>query len=169
MARSASNEDAAEKLWHLIKDMRVAMMTTVEEDGTLQSRPMAVLSHAGFDDATLWFFTRAGSDKTHALAGHRQVNLAYADTGDETYVSVAGTATLVRDRQRIEALWREPMATWFPKGVEDPEIALIRVDVSSAEYWDAPSGAMVYAYGYAKAKLTGQPPKPGDNATVRFQ
>lgn len=173
MARSASDHDtahdSADTLWHLIKGMRVTMMTTVHDDGTLQSRPMATLTHAGFEDGTLWFFTRAHATKAHELAGHRQVNLAYADPGDQTYVSVSGTALLVNDRERIKALWREPMATWFPKGVDDPEIALIKVTVHSAEYWDAPSSLMVHAYGYAKAKLTGEPPKPGDHGTVRFQ
>lgn len=169
MARAATDHEAAEKLWHLIKDMRMAMMTTVEEDGSLHARPMATLAHAGFEDATLWFFTRLDSDKAQALALHPQVNLAYADPDDQTYVSVAGTGTVVRNRDRIEALWREPMATWFPKGTDDPEIALIAVRVTGAAYWDAPSGAMVYAYGYAKAKLTGRPPKPGDHATVGFR
>ncbi|WP_029011412.1 pyridoxamine 5'-phosphate oxidase family protein [Azospirillum halopraeferens] len=169
MASTPSNHDAAGTLWSLIKGLRVAMMTTIHEDGTLRSRPMATLSHAGFDDATLWFFTRAHSTKTHEVAAHRQVNLAYADPGDQTYVSVSGIAELETDRERIKSLWREPLATWFPKGVDDPEIALIRVKVESAEYWDAPSSLMVHAYGYARAKLTGEPPKPGDHGTVAFR
>lgn len=57
---------------------------------------------------------------------------------------------------------------WFPDGPDDSAIALIEVRVETAEYWDSPSSAMVYAYGYAKARLTGTPPDLGENETVRF-
>ena len=49
---------------------------------------------------------------------------------------------------------------WFPKGTEDPELALIRVTIEDAEYWDAPNGKMVVLFAYAKAVLTGE--KPGN-------
>jgi hypothetical protein len=61
------------------------------------------------------------------------------------------------------------MSTWFPQGPDDPEVALLKVSVDQAEYWDSPSSTMVYAYGYVKAKLTGQSPDPGDNAKIAFQ
>ena len=58
---------------------------------------------------------------------------------------------------------------WFPKGPDDPAICLIRVGVESAEYWDAPAASWVYAYGYVKARLTGEPPhNVGENKVVNF-
>ncbi|MBX9739389.1 MAG: pyridoxamine 5'-phosphate oxidase family protein, partial [Beijerinckiaceae bacterium] len=57
---------------------------------------------------------------------------------------------------------------WFPKGPDDPEITLLAVDVEEAEYWDAPSSAMIIAFGYAKARLTGEPPQMGENKVVKF-
>ena len=69
---------------------------------------------------------------------------------------------------RRRNLWSEGLRTWFPKGSDDPRIALIKVDVDMAEYWDSPSSTMVYAYGYLKAITTGERPNPGENASVRF-
>lgn len=169
MARHTDNDQAAEKLWAMIKDMRVTMMTTLDDNGFLHSRPMGTLPHAGFDDATLWFFTDAHSEKASEIERHWRVNLAYSDPNAQNYVSVSGVAEIVRDRGKIHALWRDIMTTWFPKGPDDPGIALIKVTVDSAEYWDSPSSAMVWAYGYAKAKLTGERPNPGENARVAFQ
>ena len=60
------------------------------------------------------------------------------------------------------------MRTWFPKGQDDPDIALLEVRVEMAEYWDAPSSAMVHAYGYVKAVTTGKPPHPGGNEKVKL-
>lgn len=169
MGREATDREAGDKLWQMIKDMRIAMLTTLNDSGHLHARPMGTLPHAGFDNATLWFFTDAQSDKASEIERHWRVNLAYADPDAQNYVSVSGVAEIVRDKDKIRHLWREPMTTWFPKGVDDPNIALIKVTVDSAEYWDSPSGAMVWAYGYAKAKLTGERPDPGENARVAFQ
>ena len=169
MARSADDREAADKLWGMIKGMRICMMTTLDENGILHSRPMATLPHAGFDDGTLWFFTRAGSPKVHELKTHWRVNLSYADPDKQDYVSVSGVAETVRDRDKIRFLWRDILSTWFPQGVDDPDLTLLKISVDRAEYWDSPSSAMVYAYGYVKAKITGEPPRPGDHAKIAFQ
>ncbi|PWC43535.1 pyridoxamine 5'-phosphate oxidase family protein [Azospirillum sp. TSO22-1] len=169
MTRQATEREAADTLWQMIKGMRTAMMTTLTDAGHLHSRPMGTLPHAGFDNATLWFFTDVGSDKASEIERHWRVNLAYADPDARSYVSVSGVAEIVRDPDKIRHLWRDVMTTWFPKGPDAPTLALIKVTVDSAEYWDSPSGAMVRAYGYVKAKLTGERPDPGENARVAFQ
>jgi general stress protein 26 len=155
-----SADSRTAKLWAMIKDIRIAMLTT-EDDGQLRSRPMAA-SQTDFD-GTLWFFTRAGARKVGEVAAHSRVNVSYADAARQNYVSLSGEARLVRAPEQIKAHWSEGMRTWFPKGVSDPEIALLKVDVRQAEYWDAPSSTMVYVAGYAKALLTGKPPHPGEN------
>ena len=153
------------KLWDMIKTVEVAMMVT--EDGEhLRSRPMAV-SQKEFD-GTLWFFTRASAHKVAEVGANHRVNLAYAHPGKQDYVSVSGQASLVRDRAAIDKHWSEPMRTWFPGGKDDPEIALLKVDVQQAEYWDAPSSTMLHAYGYVKAALTGSSPNPGGHGTVNL-
>ena len=169
MARDATDAQAAEKLWSMIEDVPVAMMTTLDDNGFLHSRPMATLRHAGFDDATLWFFTKADSAKIGEIDRHWRVNLSYADPKRQNYVSVSGVAEVLLDRARVKELWRDILTTWFPGGPDDPEIALLKITVDQAEYWDSPSSSMVWAYGYAKAKLTGEPSHPAENARVAFQ
>lgn len=156
-----SAPEDARKLWDMIGSIQFAMLTTTDEDGTLRSRPMAAVNRDF--DGELWFFTRASSHKTLEIDRHHQVNLAYSDPDGQNYVSVSGMAELVRDRAKAKELWKEPMRTWFPDGLDDPDLALLRVRADSAEYWDSPSSAMVHAYGYVKARLTGEPPNPGEN------
>jgi general stress protein 26 len=151
------------KLWEMMKSVRIAMLTT-EDDGKLRARPMAA-SQSEFD-GTLWFFTHASSHKVDEVEGHRQVGVTYADPKLQNYVSLSGTASLVTDRETVGAHWTEILTTWFPKGKDDPDTALLRVDVTAAEYWDAPSSTFVHAYGYLKAKLTGTAPSPGTNEKV---
>ena len=154
-----------EKLWSMMKDVKIAMLTT-DDGGKLRARPMAA-SQSGFD-GTLWFFTKASSHKVAEVGADHQVGVSYSDSGQQNYVSLSGTATLVTDKASIEAHWAEVMRTWFPKGKDDPDIGLLKVVVDAAEYWDAPNSTMLHAYGYVKAVLTGEPPHPGENKKVSF-
>ena len=151
------------KIWEMIKDTQFAMLTS-DDDGVLRSRPM-VASQTDFD-GVLWFFTRASSHKVAEVQGDPRVNVSYADPSKQNYVSLSGTTRLVRDQAAIDAHWSESARTWFPKGKTDPDIALLRVEVQQAEYWDAPNSKMLHAYGYVKAVLTGASPDPGGHGKV---
>ena len=148
-----TNSDV-QKLGELIKGIRIAMLTTVDDEGCLHSRPMA--NQDNVFDGTLWFFTDATSAKVHELQRDRHVNLSYADPGENRYVSVSGTASVSRDRDKMKELWSPLHKAWFPDGLEDPNIALLRVEVEKAEYWDSPSSAVVRLFGFAKALATGK-------------
>lgn len=157
----AKEKSDVEKLRDLIKDVRIAMLTTVDRDGTLRSRPMATQTTEF--DGDLWFFTEHDSAKVGEIGREHQVNVSYADPKEQLYVSVSGTAREVRDRAKAEELWHPFLKTWFPQGLDDPNLALLQVNVHKAEYWDSPSSTMVYLYGFAKAVLTGKRPDPGEN------
>ena len=164
MNKTSDTPEVREKLWGMMKSVQIAMLTTMD-GGHLRSRPMAA-SQSKFD-GTLWFFTRADSHKVEEGAGN-QVGVSYSDPNRQDYVSFSGQAELVTDKSVIKDHWAEYVRTWFPKGVEDPNIALLKVNVEAAEYWDAPNSKMVHAYGYVKAVVTGEPPHPGENKKVSF-
>lgn len=155
MAQNTDRNENIKKLGELIKDIKFAMLTTVEEDGRLRSRPMAT-QQSEFD-GNLWFFTNANAPKVDEVQGHQKVNVSYAEPKDQKYVSISGTAELVRDRQKIEELWDPTYKAWFPKGLEDPDLALLKVSIDQAEYWDSPSSAVVRLVGFVKSVVTGEP------------
>jgi general stress protein 26 len=152
----------------MIRDAQVAMMVTLGEGGQMRARPMRAVSTEDFS-GTLWFFTSQPSPKTQEMQHDDRVLLAYADPNSQNYVAISGTARLVHDPQKQKELWSEPLRTWFPGGPEDPKAALIKVEVEGAEYWDSPSSTVVHAYGYVKARLTGEPPQAGENDKVAFR
>lgn len=154
-----------QKLWDMISSIQTAMLTS-DDGGTLRARPM-VAAQKDFD-GVLWFFTRAGAHKVSEVEHETQVNVSYADSHKQNYVSLSGTTKVVTDASVIKAHWSEAMRTWFPKGSDDPDIAILRVDITQAEYWDAPSSTMVYLYGYVKAVATGASPHPGENAKLKL-
>ena len=166
MENQKTREESIKKLNELIKDMKFGMLTTIEEDGSLRSRPMA-LQRTEFD-GDLWFFTKASAPKVDEVEHDRHVCVSFASPQDQHYVSMSGTARLVRDRQKAEELWNPFYKAWFPEGLDDPDLALLKVSVMKAEYWDSSSSAVVHLIGFVKAIATGQQYRPGENEKVNL-
>lgn len=156
-----NHKDDIKLLGEKIKGIKIAMMTTAENDGTLRSRPMATQDFEF--DGDLWFFTETNTPKVAEVQHHQQVNLSFANPDKECYVSVSGTTQVIRDRQKIEQLWKPMYKIWFTQGVDDPNLALLQVTVTNAEYWDAPSSKMVQLASFAKAMVAGQRDQMGEN------
>lgn len=147
-----------------IKGIKVAMLTTIDQaNNILRSRPM-VTQETEFD-GDLWFFTHVSSPMV-AEAENRQVNISYVSPGDNRYTSVSGVAQLVRDRKKIEETWKPAHNAWFAGGKNDPDLVLLKVTVTSAEYWDGPSNKMVQIFEAAQAFVTG---KPGMGTSEKLQ
>lgn len=159
-----------EKLAEMIQDIDFAMMTTEGSDGSLYSRPMSTQEiDAKNFDGKLYFFARKDSPKMHEIEEHHRVNLAYSHPAKQKYVSVAGTAVITTDRQKMKELWKPAYKAWFPEGLEDAQLCLIEVTAQSAEYWNSPSSKLVQAFGFVKAAITGRPVKnAGQNEQINF-
>lgn len=155
------------RLWEMIKEINFTMMTTVDEDGSLRSRPMST-QQLEFD-GNLWFFTKDTSPKADEINQERAVNLSYANPEKDMYVSVTGKAQIVKDKEKAKQLWNPLLKAWFPDGIDDPELALIKVEPQKAEYWDVPSSTMIQLFGMAKAAITGTEYDDGTNKKVNLQ
>jgi general stress protein 26 len=165
METKPQTNEQLEKVRDMIDDIRMAMMTTVDGQGNLVSRPMAVLQMD--EDGTLWFFTQRSSPKVDQIDNNdHRVNLAFASVGDANYVSVSGRAEELYDKAKIDELWNPQAKAWFPKGKEDPELILLKVHTDMAEYWDSNASRMVRLFQQLTAAVTGNPPKMGENEKV---
>ena len=94
--------DDTTKFWDMIDHLRVAMMTTDTPNG-LESRPMS--AYIDKEAHTISFITSIDSGKTDELKDDAHVNLAFADSSANKYVSVTGTARVTRDPVRQKAMW----------------------------------------------------------------
>ena len=123
--------DLAE-LGELIREIRFALLTTVDRDYRLHSRPVQTLQVE--DNRTLWFFTDWSSPKVDELHHDVRVSLGYADPKKHVYVAVSGSGSLIRDIQKAKQLWRIeqlPDGAWRIMSKSKP-LALSAVGASSA-------------------------------------
>ena len=154
------NEEAVKKLADKIEEVKVAMLATVQEDRSLYSRPMQTIQVD--EQGNLWFFTNEHSEKVDDVSNDNTVYLMYAHPGQNTYLHVKGKASVVRDKEKIKELWSPVVKAWFPKGLEDPELALLKVETSEASYWDSSSNKFVVFFNMLKAIATGTTPNQGE-------
>ncbi len=166
-AAEPATSETRDKVWDMIKDIKVAMLVTMDHEGHHFARPM--VAQEPDDRHDLWFFTSADSPKITEIEHNHDVLLSYSAPDKNQYISISGQAQVVQDRAKIHELWSESLKAWWPKGKDDPNVTLIRVTPVSAEYWDGPASMVVQAFGYLKARMTGNPEEMGENRTVRLQ
>ena len=145
-----------EKFRELLGDFETAVLITHGQETHFHARPMAI---AGVDDnCELWFITDEDSAKVHEIEVDTRVQVV-CQHGRASCISIAGRASLIRDRARIREFWTPAHRVWFPRGVDDPNIVLIHVAGEHGEYWDNTGvNRITYVYQAVKALATGTTP-----------
>jgi general stress protein 26 len=165
MATPQTQSDDLQKLREMVKDIDFCMLTTIDENGDLHSRPMS--SNGDIDpDGDIWFFTGVSSHKVDEIVRLPKVNVSFADPENQRYISISGQAQLVRDRNKIDELWKPEFKMWFPEGKDDPEIALLKIHLEKAEYWNSPSSTIGYALSFVSSLVTGKEANYGENKKI---
>jgi general stress protein 26 len=159
-----SDTESISKVTDIINDSHIGMFTTINEQGALVSRPLAVQDVK--DDGDMWFFTSANTSQVAHIKANPAVNVSFGQRTE--WVSVAGTAEVVTDRQLIHDLWNQMVEAWFPDGPDTPEVVLLHVDSDSAEYWTSPGGTASTVLQWIKSKVTHNRMSVGESGTVEL-
>ncbi len=153
-------QEALKKLTELVDEVKVCMFATIDQDYSLYSRPMETIQVD--EQGNLWFFTNEFSGKVDDLSKDNTVYLMYSHPGKNTYLHVKGICSVINDKEKMKELWSPVVKAWFPKGLEDPALALLKVDTSEASYWDGSSSSFVVFYNIVKAIAKGEKPNDGE-------
>ena len=159
-----SDAESISKVTDIINDSHIGMFTTINETGALVSRPLAVQEVK--DDGDMWFFTSSTTSQVAHIRANPAVNVSFGKRTE--WVSVAGTAEVVTDRQLIHDMWNQVVEAWFPDGPDTPEVVLLHVDSDSAEYWTSPGGTAATVLQWIKSKVTNSRMSVGDSGTVEL-
>ena len=131
------------RVWNLMKKIGFAMLVTHDGD-KVRARPMsAYFERAG---NTIFFLTDARRRKDEEIIFTRNpdVNVSFADAGEQKYASVTGTAVVSNDRAKIKQLFSTPARAWWDSA-EDPKIRVIRIIIpEAAEFRDTPGSIINY-------------------------
>ena len=155
-----SRKDGIDRVWDIIEKVGVCMLTT-QFAGGLRARPLE--ARPDRDAGLIFFVTDIHSAKEDEIEARPDVGLAFIDPGDNAYLSITARASVTRDAGQTKAAWRKTDEVWWPGGPSDPHVCLLRIEPLTAELWDGPASAVVTAFEFAKARLTGEKPNLGEN------
>jgi general stress protein 26 len=159
------NQEQIQTIASKIKDVPFGMFTTVDQSDVMSSRPLTTQQIDS--EGNMWFFTSDEAAFTHDLEQHPTVNISFSRPEQSLYLSISGQAVLVKDPRKARELWTPLVKAWFPGGVDDPHLAMIRLKIQTAEYWDAGTSKMKQLLALAKAAITGERPAGvGEHTTI---
>ncbi|MFT7117444.1 MAG: general stress protein 26 [Rhodoferax sp.] len=161
MKTAAQTNAELTRVAKLIDNIPIAMLTTLDDDGALVSRPMTALEMDA--QGALWFLTDVRYSKVDHL---RAVNLSFTDRDQGAYVSLSGHGEIDNDRARIHSLWSVFAKPWFPEGPDSSNLALLKFIPDRADYWDGPSSKMVRVFGTIASVIAGKPVALGAHGSL---
>ncbi|CAN6959491.1 MULTISPECIES: pyridoxamine 5'-phosphate oxidase family protein [Psychrobacter] len=129
-----SKQESIDKIQAVIKDVKFAMMSTINSKGDLHAWPMTT-SETSLGGKEIWFIGDKSSDVVKDIQDNPKVGLSYATQDDKNYVSISGNAELSTDKAKLDELWSPVYNAFFEHGKEDPEVQLIKVVPHGAECW----------------------------------
>ena len=127
-----SEQGSRKDLWRILRQFPVCMLTT-HDRGVLRSRPMAPAIDE--DRQELLFLTRASSHTADEIGRHTEVNLSFADPEQDLFISVSGDGRLALEPDKARRLWNRYAEAFLPEGPDSPDVAVLHVAPTEAEYW----------------------------------
>jgi general stress protein 26 len=158
-------DEALNKIRELLTHFRSAMLTTVTLDGTISTRPMGLQGDADKFEGTLWFFADTTSPKAQLVRSGAHCAVVMQNDDQSVYLHFSGRASVERNLPKMQELYTPLLQTWFPDGLDDPNLGLIRFDADKVDYWVSPGGMFQVLGAFTKAIATGEP-GAGGNAGV---
>jgi len=165
---SQVTEDAIKQLRSKISSIRFGMLTTLNDDQSLSSRPMTEQTLE--DSGILWFFISDTSQLAADIIRHPKINVTFSNPSDSVYVAISGHAEIIKYKEKAAELWNPAVAVCFPQGIDDPHLSLVKLSIYNAEYWDSHTNKMMQIFAIAKAAIVGEPPvEIGEHQKIDFK
>lgn len=111
----------------------VAILSTHAANDAIAGRPMSNNGQVELDGASFYFTT----ESTGAVADiERNPNVALGFQGASGfYLTVEGSARLIRDQSRYAEHWTPGLDSWFPDGPSTEGVVMIEVSPARLHYW----------------------------------
>jgi general stress protein 26 len=127
-----ADHENIEKFRDMVDDVDIAILSTYNGK-EIKSRPMATTEID--KEGNIWFITDEYSGKVDDVESEHKVSVSYSNPTHNTYVVVNGSAAVITDRDKIEKLFNSAVRAFFPKGIDDPSLALLKIKPYEIEYW----------------------------------
>lgn len=101
--KNLSDKEAVAKLKELAEGVGTCMFCTELGSTPFATRPMGVQEVD--ENGNLWFISAANSNKNDEIKEDDKVQLIFAQSSNAHFLSVYGTASIYKDKSKIEEVW----------------------------------------------------------------
>jgi len=151
------------RIWEIVREASVCMFVTTGKKG-LRARPLDARPDPA--EELIYFLTDIRGSKDDEIAANDEVCLVFVDEKAKAYLSITGTASVIKNEAIAKKFWKETDEVWWPDRERDPNLRVIRVEPAYAELWDGPADPKVASREFALARATGKKPDLGENRKV---
>jgi general stress protein 26 len=141
-------------------------MVTRDPEQLLHARPLALVGDAKAFEGVLWFFVDERSRKVDETSNGSAVSLLFQNDERSAYLHLVGTGSTARDLEKLKELYSPVIRTWFPDGLDDPNLTLLKFEAASGTYWDNHGGVLAVLFGLATAVVTRHTARVGDTGEL---
>jgi general stress protein 26 len=133
-ATRPQGREAIPEIARQLREIDTCMLVTRGDGGELHGRPMSNNGKVEWDGSS-WFFAPADGRLVAELRRDPSAITTYRAEDRFAWVSLSGSASIVDDAAAKRERWLPELERWFPNGPEDPNVALIRLDATAAQWW----------------------------------
>ncbi|MBL7698674.1 MAG: pyridoxamine 5'-phosphate oxidase family protein [Chitinophagaceae bacterium] len=152
--KDVHREEAMKKIQELANAADICLFATNLTELPISARPMSRQGIA--DDGTIWFFSEKDSHKNQHIELDNRVQLFFSNTNNQEYLSIYGTAEIIKDDEKARELWSPMAKTWFHEGPEDPSLTIIKVTPEHGYYWDTKNGKLITLLKMVSGAIAGK-------------
>ncbi len=116
------------QFWHAMENSPFVMLQL--DADTDSAAPMTAQLDRTADHA-IWFFTSS----TNRFAAMGPATATFSSKGHDVFARFHGTLSQETDRSRLDSQWSNMVAAWFPDGKDDPNLLMVRMQLSDASIW----------------------------------
>ena len=148
-------EEAVNKIRELVKKSSTCFFcTSMKTSKPFQTRPMTIQEVD--EEGNLWLLSASDSHVNVEISDDENVQLLFQGSPYSDFLNLYGTASINKDKDKIQKLWEPLMKTWFTEGENDSRITVIKVETTGGYYWDTKHGKVVSFVKMAVGAMIGQ-------------
>jgi len=153
--KNLNGSEAAKKIKELAEIAKSCFFCTgLKTGGAIKTRPMAIQKVD--DEGILWFLSASDSHKNAEIKEDPSIQIFLQGSSYTDYMTLYGTATISKSKEKIEELWEPMVKNWFTGGKDDPRITVIKFEPETGYYWDTKNSIIVSFAKQIAGVLTGQ-------------
>jgi general stress protein 26 len=130
-----TKEKNMSRVKEMMNHIDFCFLTSKGEKGLLHSRPMSNNRNVEYNGEN-YFFSYSDNDVCREIQKDPAVSLSFSVPGEMIFISVGGKAELLHDRELMKKYWDDELEQYFPDGINQEGIVLIKVKAELITLWE---------------------------------